>query len=29
MIFSPKSWTDIFLVLPTMCFSYQVREIYI
>ncbi|CAF2549831.1 unnamed protein product [Rotaria sp. Silwood2] len=20
---SPESWTDIFLVLPTMCFSYQ------
>jgi hypothetical protein len=22
--FSPDSWTDIFLVLPTMCFCYQV-----
>ena len=27
--FSPTSWTDVFLVLPTMCFSYQVRSIAI
>ena len=24
--FSPESWMDIFLVLPTMCFCYQVRS---